>query len=80
MFSEKSARLSIGRKGYILFDPGRGGYVPVLVLPKEVGEGYPDWSGGTSPSFWPYICVAVRPKIYPYGKVECTKSLFLCVN
>ena len=26
-----------------------------------------------SPSSWPYICVAVRPEIYPYGIVECIK-------
>ena len=30
-----------------------------------------------SPSFWPYICVAVRPEILPYSKVECKKSSFI---
>ena len=31
----------------------------------------------SSPSSWPYVCVAVRPEISPYGKVEHIKFQFI---
>ena len=30
-----------------------------------------------SPSSWPYVCVAVRPEIFPYGKMEHIKFRFI---
>ena len=34
-------------------------------------------SSDASPSSWPYVCVAVRPEIFPYGKMEHIKFQFI---